>query len=64
MNKNRFLIIKGCAGIGNRLLTIKDGILYAAKNNLTIYVDWSDGWHLNEGHNSFYEFYCKRFSKL
>lgn len=57
MNKNRFLIIKGCAGIGNRLLTIKDGILYAAKNNFTIYVDWSDGWHLNEGHNSFYEYF-------
>ena len=57
MNKHRFLIIKGCAGIGNRLLTIKDGILYAEKNNLTIYVDWNDGWHLDEGHNSFYEYF-------
>lgn len=55
--ENKYLVLKGCAGLGNRLLTIKDAILYAKANKRTLYIDWSDGWHLNKNQNSFYIYF-------
>ena len=56
-NQNKYLVLKGCAGLGNRFLTIKDAIQYAKDTDRILYVDWSDGWHLEKGKNSFYEFF-------
>lgn len=53
----KYLVIKGCAGLGNRFLTIRDAIIYAKKTNRTIFVDWDDGWHLDKGINSFTEYF-------
>ena len=54
---NKYLILKGCAGLGNRFLAIKDAIDYAKKTDRILYVDWSDGWFLDKGINTFYQYF-------
>jgi len=39
----KYLVIKGCAGLGNRLVTVFSAIQYAEKSNRTLVIDWSDG---------------------
>lgn len=39
----KYLIVKGCAGLGNRLVTVFAAIKYCERNNRTLAVDWSDG---------------------
>lgn len=51
------MIIKGCAGLGNRLYTLSNAIDYAKRNNRVIYVDWKDGQFDVRGKNAFYEFF-------
>lgn len=47
------IVIKGYAGLGNRLRTIAAGIEYAQKTNRDIIIDWSDGMFAQEGVNAF-----------
>lgn len=53
----KFLLLKGCAGLGNRFITLQKAILYAQKNNRILYVDWSDGMFAPEGENAFYKYF-------
>jgi hypothetical protein len=53
----RYLILKGCAGLGNRLYTISYAIEYAQKTNRTLLVDWSDGQFGKYGENVFYKYF-------
>lgn len=39
----KYIVLKACAGLGNRLVTLSNAIDYSLKNNRTLYVDWSDG---------------------
>ena len=39
----KYLLVKGCAGLGNRLMTICAALEYARKTNRTLIVDWRDG---------------------
>lgn len=39
----KYLIIKGCAGLGNRLVTAFIAIQYAKKNDRLLIIDWADG---------------------
>lgn len=55
---NRFLILKGTAGIGNRLITLANAIAYADKTNRTILVDWSDGQFGIKEENVFYRYFA------
>lgn len=57
MQKEKFLILKGCAGLGNRLITICAAIAYAKKTDRTLFVDWSDGQFGEKGKNVFYQFF-------
>jgi len=53
----KFLILKACAGLGNRLITLCNAIEYAKKTNRTLYVDWSDGQFGEKGKNVFYKYF-------
>ncbi|WP_242928038.1 hypothetical protein [Pontibacter vulgaris] len=57
MDKHKYLIIKGCAGLGNRMYTLCSAISYAIKTNRKIYVDWSDGQYGEKGENIFYKYF-------
>jgi len=54
---NRYLIVKGCAGLGNRLFTLAEAIAYAKETNRKLYVDWSDGQFGDFGENVFYNYF-------
>ena len=56
MNK-KYLVLKGCAGLGNRLFTLANAIAYAKKTSRVIYVDWADGQFAAPGKNAFYEYF-------
>ena len=49
----KHLILKGCAGLGNRLYTLCSAIEYAQKTDRTLLVDWTDGQFAPEGVNAF-----------
>jgi hypothetical protein len=49
----KYLIVKACAGLGNRLVTIFSAIKYCEKNNRRLIVDWSDGQLDEKGADAF-----------
>jgi len=53
----KYLIVKGCAGLGNRLYTLSNAINYARKTNRTLIVDWKDGQFSEENTNAFNYFF-------
>lgn len=60
MSKDKFLIVKGVAGLGNRMLGALTGILYARLSGRRLIVDWSDRTYSNNGSNAFPQFFlCK-----
>lgn len=59
-SEDKFLIVKGCAGLGNRLFTILESLNYAVRNNRKLYIDWSDGQFGKLNHNIFNDFFYLR----
>src|SRR5574341_1361148 len=57
MNGNKFLLVKGIAGLGNRILSALIGILYARLTGRRLLVDWSDHYYSNDGSNVFHRFF-------
>lgn len=55
--KNRYLVLKGICGLGNRLMCIATAIDYCKKTNRILYVDWTDGMLAKEGINAFSLFF-------
>ncbi len=55
--KNKYLIVKGCAGLGNRLITVWSAIQYAKKTNRILVIDWRDGQFDIAGQNAFTHFF-------
>lgn len=55
--KDRYLLLKGCAGLGNRFITLMKALQYSRLSGRKIYVDWSDGMFDAAGNNIFYEFF-------
>ena len=53
----KYLIVKGVAGLGNRLSTLAHAIGYAQKTGRTLLVDWSDGVYGIAGKNVFYPYF-------
>lgn len=53
MPQQRYLLVKGCAGIGNRLFTLASAIKYATETNRAIIVDWRDGVFSHPSKNAF-----------
>lgn len=56
-NKTKYLVLKGCAGLGNRFITLMKAINYAKVSGRTLYVDWSDGMFGALGKNAFSEYF-------
>ena len=52
-----YLLIKGCAGLGNRIISLTKAIDYAIKTNRIIVIDWSDGLYFTEGYNFFEDYF-------
>ncbi|MBU1100123.1 MAG: hypothetical protein KKA84_06940 [Bacteroidetes bacterium] len=61
-SSQKYLIIKGFAGLGNRILALLTGILYAELTNRKIVVDWRDKSYSDSNENSFYKFFDSEFS--
>lgn len=57
MSKNRVVIVKGIAGLGNRLRCVAAAIEYAKKTGREVYIDWTDGMFLPEGENAFNKYF-------
>lgn len=56
MNK-KIILVKGKAGLGNRILSLLTALLYAKLSNRTLYVDWRDEGYSKNGENSFSHFF-------
>jgi len=60
MNRNGILLVKGCAGLGNRILCLLTAFLYARLTKRLLVVDWSDPIYSSGGSNIFDRFFqCK-----
>jgi hypothetical protein len=57
MNEDKYLIVKGIAGLGNRILSALTGILYARLTGRRLIIDWSDHVYTNDGSNVFHSFF-------
>lgn len=53
----KYLYLKGCAGLGNRLITLLKAIQYSKETGRTLYIDWSDGMFAEKGVNAFYKYF-------
>ena len=53
----KYLYLKGCAGLGNRLITLLKAVQYAQSTSRTLYVDWADGMFAESGVNAFYKYF-------
>lgn len=52
---NKYLIVKGICGLGNRLMTLANALEYSEKSGRTISIDWCDGIFAAKGTNAFTE---------
>jgi hypothetical protein len=57
---SKYLVVKGVAGLGNRIITLQRAINYAKRTKRTLYVEWSDGMFGNTGDNVFYKYFDLR----
>lgn len=55
MNK-KILVVKGIAGLGDRLLSLLVGIMYAKLANLALTIDWRDEFYANSDNNNMFEY--------
>jgi hypothetical protein len=49
----KYLVVKGIAGLGNRMLAAMTGILFARVMHRRLIIDWSDFTYSNDGTNVF-----------
>jgi len=54
---DRFLLVKGTAGMGNRMLAAAAAVLYARLSGRRLIVDWSDATYSSDGANAFHRFF-------
>ncbi len=51
--RDRYLVVKGKAGLGNRMLSALGGILFARLTQRQLIIDWGDESYSNDGTNVF-----------
>lgn len=54
---SKYLVLKGCAGIGNRIISACKALAYAQQTGRKLYIDWSDGQFGYRGDNVFYKYF-------
>lgn len=57
MGEEKYLVVKGIAGLGNRILAVLTGILYAKLSGRRLIIDWSDYVYSNDGTNAFHSYF-------
>ncbi|MCW5976650.1 MAG: hypothetical protein KIT09_01165 [Bryobacteraceae bacterium] len=57
MTPNKFLLVKGHSGLGNRMESVLTGLLYARLAGRRLLVDWTDRYYSGDGANSFFRFF-------
>ncbi len=57
MHEDKYLVVKGIAGLGNRILSALTGILYARLAGRRLIIDWSDPTYSNNGANVFHDLF-------
>lgn len=57
MNEDKFLLVKGIGGLGNRIECALTGILCAHLSGRRLLIDWSDHCYSNDGSNVFHRFF-------
>ena len=60
MNGRKYLLIKGAAGLGDRMLGGATCFLYARLTGRTPVVDWRDGFYAPEGQDAFRHLFVSR----
>jgi hypothetical protein len=55
--RNKYLLVKGVAGLGNRILSALSGILFARLSRRTLIIDWSDPAYSGDGANVLSRFF-------
>jgi hypothetical protein len=55
--QDRFVLVKGLSGLGNRMLAATAGTLYAALSGRKLLVDWRDPLYSSDGSNVFHRFF-------
>src|SRR5436190_15007750 len=53
MTNCKYLVVKGKAGLGNRMLFALTGILYARLTDRRAVIDWRDHTYSDDGSNAF-----------
>lgn len=59
---DRYLILKGCAGLGNRFITLMKALQYAKLSGRKLCVDWCDGMFAPVGENTFDKYFDLNFN--
>jgi nodulation protein Z len=57
MSEGKYLVVKGIAGLGNRILSALTGILYARLSGRRLIIDWRDPTFSTDGSNAFQDFF-------
>ena len=57
MSEGKYLVVKGIAGLGNRILSALTGILYAHLSGRRLIIDWRDPTFSMDGSNSFHDLF-------
>jgi hypothetical protein len=57
-----YVLVKGNAGLGNRLYAVLAAALYARLSGRRLLVDWTDRQYSNDGSNVFQQFFVARFA--
>jgi hypothetical protein len=60
-NSDKFLLVKGIMGLGDRILCALGGILYARLSGRKLVIDWSDPFYSSNGNNVFHRFFASPF---
>jgi hypothetical protein len=60
-NPDKFLLVKGITGLGDRILCALGGILYAQLSGRTLLIDWSDPFYSSKGDNVFHRLFTSPF---
>jgi hypothetical protein len=53
----KWLLVKGIAGLGDRIQCVLTGILYARLTGRRLIVDWTDHYYSSNGRNVFHQFF-------
>jgi len=60
-NPDKFLLVKGDTGLGDRILCVLGGILYAQLSGRNLVIDWRDPFYSSTGDNVFHRFFESPF---